>query len=54
MRQKKITKKHSSGLILKTEGTLAKRVGHLEMVGGGKKGGVGVGNGKDGDKKKVK
>ncbi|KAI9704972.1 MAG: hypothetical protein M1836_006752 [Candelina mexicana] len=34
--QKKITKKHSSGLILKTERNLAEKAGHLEILQGGK------------------
>ncbi|MCJ1365743.1 hypothetical protein MMC16_004868 [Acarospora aff. strigata] len=36
IKQSKITKKHSSGLTARTEGKLAERVGHLELVGGGK------------------
>ncbi|KAI9712956.1 MAG: hypothetical protein M1812_006703 [Candelaria pacifica] len=34
---KKITKKHSSGLIAKTERNLAEKAGHLEILKGGKK-----------------
>lgn len=38
-----MTKKHSSGLILKTERNLAEKAGHLEILQGGKKkGGVGA------------
>ncbi|KAI9801910.1 MAG: hypothetical protein M1833_002224 [Piccolia ochrophora] len=43
VRQKKITKKHSAGLTAKTERLLAERVGHLEMLGGAKRGGSGDG-----------
>ncbi|KAI4145690.1 MAG: hypothetical protein L6R39_003727 [Caloplaca ligustica] len=35
--QKKLTKKYSSGLIKKTEQSLAEKAGHLEMLSGGKK-----------------
>ncbi|MCJ1388713.1 hypothetical protein MMC18_001562 [Xylographa bjoerkii] len=37
VKQKKITKKHSAGLINKTERTLGEKAGHLEMLAGGKK-----------------
>ncbi|OXV10253.1 hypothetical protein Egran_01986 [Elaphomyces granulatus] len=37
VRQRKMTKKLSSGLITKTERTLAERAGHLELLAGGKK-----------------
>ncbi|KAI9847704.1 MAG: hypothetical protein M1837_001952 [Sclerophora amabilis] len=36
VKQKKITKKHSAGLITKTERNLADKAGHLEMLGSGK------------------
>ncbi|MCJ1412557.1 hypothetical protein MMC19_006654 [Ptychographa xylographoides] len=48
VKQKKITKKHSAGLINKTERSLAEKVGHLEMLAGGKK------KGKGGEGKKAK
>ncbi|KLJ12585.1 hypothetical protein EMPG_12371 [Blastomyces silverae] len=37
IRQKKITKKISSGLTGRTERALAERAGHLELLAGGKK-----------------
>ncbi|KAL1846801.1 hypothetical protein Plec18167_005837 [Paecilomyces lecythidis] len=37
VKQRKITKKLTSGLITKTERNLAERAGHLEMLAGGKK-----------------
>ncbi|EQL37148.1 hypothetical protein RJZ56_008105 [Blastomyces dermatitidis] len=37
IRQKKITKKISSGLTARTERALAERAGHLELLAGGKK-----------------
>ncbi|KAL4780886.1 hypothetical protein BJX76DRAFT_360409 [Aspergillus varians] len=37
IRQKKITKKLTSGLTTQTERTLAQRAGHLELLAGGKK-----------------
>ncbi|KAL4929461.1 DUF2462 domain-containing protein [Aspergillus undulatus] len=37
IRQQKITKKLTAGLIAKTEKNLAQRAGHLEMLAGGKK-----------------
>jgi len=37
VKQRKMTKKLSSGLITKTERTLAERAGHLELLAGGKK-----------------
>jgi len=42
VKQKKITKKHSAGLINKTERTLGEKAGHLEMLAGGKKKGKGA------------
>lgn len=36
VRQKKLTKKYSAGLTASTERTLGARVGHLELLGGGK------------------
>jgi len=42
VKQKKITKKHSAGLINKTERTLGEKAGHLEMLAGGKKKGKGL------------
>lgn len=47
--QKKITKKYTAGLTGKTERALAERVGHLEMLAGGKK--KGGGDEKEGKKK---
>jgi Protein of unknown function (DUF2462) len=38
VKQQKITKKFSAGLTAKTEKMLGEKVGHLEMLGGGKKG----------------
>lgn len=35
--QRKLAKKHSSGLIALTEKNLAEKAGHLELLGGGKK-----------------
>ncbi|MCJ1359452.1 MAG: hypothetical protein MMC33_009454 [Icmadophila ericetorum] len=46
VRQRKITKKLSAGLITKTERNLAEKAGHLEILAGGKgrkKGGTGGG-----------
>ncbi|KAK0508976.1 hypothetical protein JMJ35_008347 [Cladonia borealis] len=43
VKQKKITKKYTSGLIGKTERALAEKAGHLEMLGGGKRKGGGEG-----------
>ncbi len=37
MKQQKMTKKFSAGLTAKTEKMLGEKVGHLEMLGGGKK-----------------
>jgi len=37
VKQRKMTKKLSAGLITKTERTLAERAGHLELLAGGKK-----------------
>ncbi|KAJ9194543.1 hypothetical protein DTO166G4_3918 [Paecilomyces variotii] len=37
VKQRKITKKLTSGLINKTERNLAERAGHLELLAGGKK-----------------
>ncbi|KAL4815170.1 hypothetical protein BDW67DRAFT_164538 [Aspergillus spinulosporus] len=37
IKQQKITKKLSAGLIAKTERSLAQRAGHLELLAGGKK-----------------
>lgn len=48
--QKKITKKYTAGLTGKTERALAEKVGHLEMLSGGKKKG-GDGDVKEGKKK---
>ncbi|KAI9821080.1 MAG: hypothetical protein M1827_003814 [Pycnora praestabilis] len=53
VRQKKVTKKHSAGLITKTERNLAEKAGHLEMLAGGKKKGSGAG-GADVKEKKAK
>ena len=36
MKQQKMTKKFSAGLTAKTEKMLGEKVGHLEMLGGGK------------------
>ncbi|CAD6504900.1 BgTH12-00401 [Blumeria graminis f. sp. triticale] len=36
VRQNKLTKKYSAGLTASTERTLGARVGHLELLGGGK------------------
>jgi len=36
IKQKKLKKKLSAGLIAKTERNLAERAGHLELLGGGK------------------
>ncbi|KAI9801423.1 MAG: hypothetical protein M1825_003403 [Sarcosagium campestre] len=52
VKQKKMTKKHSAGLTAKTERLLADKVGHLEILGGGKQrakeGGKGKGKSKEG------
>ncbi|GLI77437.1 hypothetical protein F1880_005129 [Penicillium rolfsii] len=37
IRQAKMTKKLTSGLVTKTERSLATKAGHLELLGGGKK-----------------
>ncbi|KAL2848072.1 hypothetical protein BJY01DRAFT_246534 [Aspergillus pseudoustus] len=37
IKQQKMTKKLSAGLVAKTERNLAQRAGHLEMLAGGKK-----------------
>lgn len=37
VKQQKMTKKLTAGLIAKTERNLAQRAGHLEMLAGGKK-----------------
>ncbi|KAL2871066.1 DUF2462 domain-containing protein [Aspergillus lucknowensis] len=37
IKQQKMTKKLSAGLVAKTERSLAQRAGHLEMLAGGKK-----------------
>ncbi|KAF1343527.1 hypothetical protein BDV97DRAFT_274907, partial [Delphinella strobiligena] len=37
LKQEKLKKKHSGGLIALTEKTLAEKAGHLEMLKGGKK-----------------
>lgn len=50
MQQKGITKKYSAGLINKTERGLAEKVGHLEMLAGGKKSGRIGGDGGKGKK----
>ncbi|KAL4793639.1 hypothetical protein BDV19DRAFT_391066 [Aspergillus venezuelensis] len=49
IRQQKITKKLTAGLVAKTEKNLAQRAGHLEMLAGGKKDKK-AGAGKDGKK----
>ncbi|KAI1000148.1 hypothetical protein K3495_g8052 [Podosphaera aphanis] len=49
VRQDKMTKKHSAGLTAMTERTLGAKVGHLELLGGGKNG-----KGKDVKEKKSK
>jgi hypothetical protein len=41
--KRKLVKKHSAGLAAVTEKNLAERAGHLEILGGGKKGGKGAG-----------
>ncbi|KAL2055643.1 hypothetical protein ABVK25_003885 [Lepraria finkii] len=49
VKQKKFSKKYTSGLIGKTERNLAEKAGHLEMLGEGKKkGGEERENGKKG------
>lgn len=55
VKQNKITKRYTAGLTGKTERGLAERAGHLEMLGGGKKGGKGSlegGKSKRGEEKK--
>ena len=47
----RVTKKFSSGLILKTEAMLGERAGHLELIGKGKKGGKTEASKKGGSKK---
>ncbi|OJJ47688.1 hypothetical protein ASPZODRAFT_131242 [Penicilliopsis zonata CBS 506.65] len=37
IKQQKITKKLTAGLVAKTERSLASRAGHLELLAGGKK-----------------
>ncbi|KAI9043264.1 DUF2462 domain-containing protein [Aspergillus affinis] len=37
VKQKKITKKLTAGLVTRTERSLAERAGHLELLAGGKK-----------------
>ncbi|KAE8349912.1 hypothetical protein BDV28DRAFT_151447 [Aspergillus coremiiformis] len=37
IKQKKLTKKLTAGLVAKTERNLAQRVGHLELLAGGKR-----------------
>ncbi|PLN84443.1 hypothetical protein BDW42DRAFT_191534 [Aspergillus taichungensis] len=37
IKQKKLNKKLTSGLVTRTERTLAQKAGHLEMLAGGKK-----------------
>ncbi|KAL5339335.1 hypothetical protein BJX70DRAFT_364059 [Aspergillus crustosus] len=51
IRQQKITKKLTSGLVAKTERNLAQRAGHLELLAGGKKDKKKGKDGKAADKK---
>ncbi|KAJ5740480.1 UPF0390 protein [Penicillium malachiteum] len=46
----KLTKKLTSGLVAKTERSLAQKAGHLEMLSGGKKDTKGKGKGDKGKK----
>lgn len=50
MQQKGVTKKYTAGLVGKTERGLAEKVGHLEILAGGKKSGRIGGEGKKGQK----
>ncbi|KAJ5818444.1 hypothetical protein N7474_004035 [Penicillium riverlandense] len=51
IKQKKLNKKLSSGLVAKTERTLAQKAGHLEILAGGKKSKAKAGDNKGGQKK---
>ncbi|KAL4881229.1 hypothetical protein BJY04DRAFT_189376 [Aspergillus karnatakaensis] len=51
IKQQKMTKKLTAGLVAKTERNLAQRAGHLELLAGGKKDKKKDGKGKAGEKK---
>ncbi|KAJ5625867.1 hypothetical protein N7510_002176 [Penicillium lagena] len=51
IKQNKLNKKISSGLVAKTERTLAQKAGHLEILAGGKKSKAKAGDNKGGQKK---
>jgi hypothetical protein len=50
LKQAKITKKYTAGLTAKTEAMLGERVGHLELLGPGRKKNTGADAGKGGKK----
>ena len=50
IKQAKINKKYTAGLTAKTEAMLGERVGHLEMLGHGRKKNTGADAGKSGKK----